>query len=299
MFSKLILKCDAKWHPNPYLYYTMTTEDPFLFALEEAHNVAYQPTTIAYARSLLVPYQEALAQSDDPEALKQWVTQAFPQSIRESILNEIEAEELEAVETDEMVKALNLPGGNWGDQIRSLILGNMANALLLNIDDLHVANETDVAALPWDLVEAIDDEWAPLFGIDKANKTLPVTVTIGPQQFTHPMTLEQAMGLLLFSKVSGVNFQPMMFGQALSYFEDQDENGAGTEHARFNVSNSSSHFPGYRVTVGGHVYQFMTPDFMQGFKTGAMWTGVDHRSYWSNLQRWRTPTAIPKTLQFQ
>lgn len=276
----------SKSSSNLYRQIMTDIADPFLFALEEAHSVSHQPTTIAYARTLLAPYQQALAQSDDPQALKQWVTQAFPQSLQEYILEEIKAEEVD-------------PNGEIsGDEIRSLILRSMANALLTDIEGMHIANETDVATLPWDLVEAIEPEWAPLFGIDKANKTLPVTVTIGPQQFTHPMTMEQAMGLLLFSKVSGANFQPTMYGAALVYFDDQDENGEGTEHARFNVSDFPSQFPAYRVTAGKHVYQFKTPDFMQGFATGAMWAGVDHHAYWSNLQRLSDPNAAPEQLQF-
>lgn len=28
---------------------------------------------------------------------------------------------------------------------------------------------------------------------------------------------------------------------------------------------------------------FVTPDFMQGFATGALWAGVDNHLYWSEL----------------
>jgi hypothetical protein len=254
--------------------------DPFLFVTEEARSVSFQPTTMAYARMLLAPYQQALMQSDNPQALKAWMTQAFPESIQMELTEEIDAKEGDKGEP------------LTGPEIRNDILEHMASGLLGAIDDHHIASETDVAVLPWDIAPSIYDEWAPLFGIDKTKTVLPVTVTIGPQQFTHNLTLEQALGLLLFSRVSGSNFQPVMFGVPLTYFEDPEE------HSRFDVSDTPTHFPCYRVNVNGDVYQFKSPDFMHGIATGAMWAGVDHHAYWSDLQQWTAPDAQPIPLNF-
>lgn len=39
----------------------------------------------------------------------------------------------------------------------------------------------------------------------------------------------------------------------------------------------------FTVEVNGVTYCFNTPDFMQGFATGALWTNMDHHLYWKNL----------------
>jgi hypothetical protein len=52
----------------------------------------------------------------------------------------------------------------------------------------------------------------------------------------------------------------------------------------------------FSVKIGENQYIFDTPNFMQGFITGAMWTGVDHHKYWGNLIQYvETPDGIIDT----
>jgi len=44
----------------------------------------------------------------------------------------------------------------------------------------------------------------------------------------------------------------------------------------------------YSVIVMGRQYFFNDPEFMQGFATGALWAGIDHHQYWSDLKSYDT-----------
>ena len=58
-----------------------------------------------------------------------------------------------------------------------------------------------------------------------------------------------------------------------------------TEHTRFFYQEEgAAEFPRkYMVQVADRQFTFKTPQFMQGFMTGALWAGVDHHKYWQDL----------------
>lgn len=226
--------------------------------------------TFAFLRSILQPLEQSISTIDDREELVRRVLQSFP-SLEEVIEARLEMEE----EDEDPITGANM---------RQIIIGEIVDNLLTMI--------VDSVLLPWDIVDDMSPDDAAALGIDIISKTLPVTVTVGSQQFTHLMTVEQALGLILFSRTAGVDFHPSMYGTELTYFQDF------LERSRFEVTNFPvSIDPIYRVDIGPTIYQFRSPAFMQGFATGALWANTDHHAYWNNLLLIAAP-APPTTLHF-
>ena len=80
-------------------------------------------------------------------------------------------------------------------------------------------------------------------------------------------------GLLLFSLVSGVDFQPTMFGAPFD------------SNYMFNSPRYNGHLQSkYSLLINNNKCYFNNPDFMQGFSTGSLWANLDHHNYWSDLR---------------
>lgn len=247
------------------------TETVIGFIDEEPDGSWFPEVTLAFIRSLLQPFEQAISATDDREALEDWMQQVFPslyQEFRDHLTLDNDGD--------------FVPTGN---DIRQMIISTIAYGLVSEDEP-----DPDVVRLPWDLVATAPPEIVTALGLDPNSRTLPVTVTVGPQQFTHQMTADQALGLILFSTIAGVNFHPSMYGTELTFFQNV------FEYARFAVSDQPD--SKYRVEIDGRVYQFITPDFMQGFATGALWTGTDHHAFWKHLTLILTPDAPPATLHF-
>lgn len=225
--------------------------------------------TINFVQSLLQPLEHAILHVDDREGLEDWVQQTFP-FLSETIHIKLNRAEYERT---------------TGDDRRLTILDVIFHELVEETPDL------ESIILPWDIIATATPAIATALGLDQAGGTIPITVTVGTQQFTHPMTADQTLGLILFSRTAGVNFHPSMYGREFRFFQDQQERD------RFAVGDTFI-TPIFRVEIGGQVYQFLTPAFMQGFVTGALWTNTDHHAYWSHLVMVTTPASPPTPLYF-
>jgi hypothetical protein len=142
--------------------------------------------------------------------------------------------------------------------------------------------ETEARVLtPWDIAEVIsgDYAWDQIFNLNFWNEKLPVNVMVRGHPFTHHMTMDLAMGILLFSQTAGdVQFGMMMYGAPLEYFMP----GTFTKYDR-----SENNMIGFEYSLGlteSDRYYFVGTDFLQGFKTGAEWAGLDHYDYWVDLR---------------
>ena len=141
----------------------------------------------------------------------------------------------------------------------------------------------DNIVLPWDVQRVVamghPEELTKALGVMMNDVTLPVTVTIENKQFTHMLSAEFTCGLLLFSLVSNLDFHLTLFDVPFTKeYLITDKN----RRSRFNV-NDDDDIGAFSVNISNVKYTFTTPDFMQGFATGALWAGVDHHLYWSNL----------------
>jgi hypothetical protein len=148
----------------------------------------------------------------------------------------------------------------------------------------------DRTVLPWDVQRVFGlghgKELANALGITINDVTLPVTVTIGNKVFTHMLSDELAFGLLLFSFVTNIDFHINIFGAPFTkdYFNVNNEQ---KKYSRFYVVDEDEDFRDFSVKIGNVTYTFSSPDFMKGFATGALWCGVDHHQYWSELVNYK------------
>lgn len=239
-------------------------------------DLVFHPTSIAYVQTLLTPYAEALEAAQDVAGITAWVPLALPGRLGVNALSEITKATKdnfreEDANADPAIVAV----------VKAVVIECLVSETIALFGQFVPKNYT-TTILPWDLQRGIgnDQELAPLLGIVPGVDSLPVTVTIGPQTFTHSLNEEFTMGLLLFSKVGKVDFYITMFGVPLTtdYFPLED----GTDRPSKYTYHDEN--PGrFKVKVTNTEYTFQTPDFMQGFATGAMWAIVDHHAYWSDL----------------
>ena len=152
----------------------------------------------------------------------------------------------------------------------------------------------DKTILPWDVKIGIgnDTDLSRMFGIVEGDVLLPVKIVFNNQSYTHMLSLEFTCGLLLFSLQSHRNFHISLFEVPFTtnYFTETTMPGTRTlitqfRDTRFHYYNAYGDEPvrSYTVQIGDMRITFNTPDFMQGFATGAMWSEVDHHTYWNNL----------------
>lgn len=80
-----------------------------------------------------------------------------------------------------------------------------------------ISTTDDYLPVDWDIQSAIID--TNMINIPQSDE-LPVDITaINGQKITHMMTLEMAMGLLLFFQVAQHGYHMSMFGQSLTNFD--------------------------------------------------------------------------------
>lgn len=262
-------------------------------------NLNPHATTIAYVRSLLAPYAEVIEQATSIEGIEQWLPQALP-----TILSEHAASELSRAVTKATIMIIrdgNTIIDDEGNPVTDeIIRGDILNVAKNAVIEYLVAELAEISGrvaqqegdyhiiLPWDVLKAIgnDPEFSTLLGITPQHNTLPVTVTIGGKDITYNMSVELAMGILVFEDASNnINFQLSMFGIRLflGSFIDRDD----IESFRY-IGQHVQPDTFYTVNVNEITYRFKTPEFMQGVATGASWIGVDHHKYWNDLFSYNT-----------
>lgn len=239
-------------------------------------------STVAYIQTLLSPYATAVEGAVTVESITQWIPQVLP-----TILSEHAAAEMEREIRKSGAANRNIP--------EILVLAKQAfiEYLVAELAELsgNVAQEEGdgYIILPWDVLKAIrdDPEFSVVFKITPQDTTLPVTVTLKGVNTNRNMSVELAMGILLFANtIRLVNYELSMFGIRLSYYELLDPDDLRS--LRYITDNFNRLKRPFTVDIGNVIYGFMTPEFMQGIVTGANWVGVDHHPYWKDLRSYST-----------
>lgn len=251
---------------------TLTLADLTLDS-EAGENHPLDSTTVAYIQSLVEPYYSKWFQPAGNLHTLNMSIRAFRREFPSSMIFPSDYAFVSTNLADELDRVIKVLG------------------LSLSVPAIEYveAHEFDTVVLPWDVVDGVIDqapETAEVFGfsedVDEYNR-LPVTVTVNRRLFTHSMTKMMAFGLVLFSRVTGFDFAPEMFGVPFSYFDDTE-----TRHRFFEYTWTEGR-TGYHVTIEGKDYYFSSQEevtrFLHGFSTGALWAGVDHHAYWSNFYR--------------
>lgn len=176
--------------------------------------------------------------------------------------------------------------------------------IISKIFDLFTFNKqervVDTYILPWDIKSTIssDSELSQMFNIKfnpwlssrlhnrelnrlyNINKddTLPVMITINNNPFGYKLSLDFITGLMLFSDISGYNFPITIFN--IPFNLDYIKKNNSSRYIKEIISDRYN----FTINIGDKGYKFNTLEFLQGFATGAFWSGVDHHLYWNHLR---------------
>lgn len=257
---------------------TLTIDEIIAIGIEEHHSLIVHPTSAAYLQTLLTPYSKAIEHATIEE-ITQWIPLAFPAELAARILNRwvliriTEQERLGTGNFDRIIVTM-----------KKFIVKYLAEIILGIAGDI-ASDDEDGSILPWDIQKAISHEdFNNMFTEEDIDK-LPVTVTIGPNTFTHMLTQEFVVGLLLFSDptIGNQAYKISMFGIEFTsdYIVPKDPLPVDEIISRFIIIDNEHN--AYTVTINNKSYTFQSPDFMQGFSTGALWARVDHHRYWRDL----------------
>jgi hypothetical protein len=268
-----------------------------IIRLTDPINHTLHQTSIVYIQTLILPYVQVLEPAAG-EDIARWIPLAFPENLANAITSEfnqnVESMKLE-YQLQEITEEQAMAGKN---SIIEYIINEILQAADV-LDSDESGGSDYVTIFPWDIQRCIaeDVELSQLFGITPDQKTLPriskifpvertlsslpIIVMIGPQKFTHMLTIEFAMGLLLFSDpaVGNHDYHITMFDIPLTTDFSMIVN-----NNRYTLAGEGDRH--FKVTVADRIYRFDTPDFMHGFSTGAMWANVDHHLYWKDLTQY-------------
>jgi hypothetical protein len=174
-----------------------------------------------------------------------------------------------------------------------MIEGAIRTLLRKIVDDLPTAGYSTTSGefeyenftlTPWEIVEAISDGAGGLpdfFGTQVQHPPfrLPVSVRVHGNTFTHELTMDLAMGMLLLAQTARVNLEMTIYGEPLTYFiEGQDD-----LYLRYG-DEATEDESNIRMVGSPRRYYFFGTDFLQGIKTAAEWLGLDHHDYWDSFQ---------------
>lgn len=143
--------------------------------------------------------------------------------------------------------------------------------------------------LPWDIQKFIMNTY-PNFLVN--DDKLPVTFIVNGNPNTFNISFDLMMGIMLFSFVAGRDFQATMFNDVINKLPRGLSSELDNEIKATKSIISRSLFDitldkGYLVDIGKNTFQFESPDFIQGWSTGALWANVDPYSYLENLRSYQ------------
>lgn len=276
---------------------TITHEFIHNVAQEVHPDTTYTDTAVAYIQTLLHPYEITLDGATNLMGIQEWIPLAIPGNLAKHSLSEmtkfVTREMLKDVPFNgiDLYRDTNLDGiaaAVYGENIVWETLPDLLTAAKRGILEYIIAEICELAGniardvndghvLPWDIQSALkaDEELRQMFRILHGDTMLPVVATVGNNQHTHMFSTDFTSGLLLFCYASNNDFHLTMFDAPLELNYINEEN-------RYHDEGAST----YSVRIGNKTFNFNTPDFMQGFATGALWAGVDHHVYWDDLKQY-------------
>lgn len=247
----------------------LTINNLISIASETSPDIRLHATTVAYLIKLLSEYLPTLDAYHTTDEFFYFVKQQFPKGFGYIMA-------LTNIKDIESYKAA--------------IIRYLANELISSAA-YEAMQVSDNVVIPWDVQKGIYEveSLSTIFEInrDQITTMLPVTVNInGPQEFM--MTDQLLGGLLVFLFASQKHVSITMFGEPFDTYylrRDMDTNIRETG-SRFVYKENRIERPPFSLRTGNYKWSFYNEYFMQGFILGAIWTGVDHRLYWSDLEKY-------------
>jgi len=241
------------------------------------HGYYFHDSTIAYIQELLRPFVEAMEHATTSNQILDWLPMAFGNLVGGWLIEVVE---------EEVRNITNI------NNVKSSVVNTLIETLV-EMSSRNARSFNDYTVFPWDIIDGLtygsdtNKELGRILGI-VGIRTMPVTITVGLQDFTHDLTLEFVAGLLVFSLSSNHEFNIRLLGYPVSQNWMLAGNNRFTDIRNKNLFTPA--FPGsytvpatYTVEVNNTIYAFTSTDFMRGFSTGAQWLGVNHHDYWKNL----------------
>jgi hypothetical protein len=216
-------------------------------------------TTVAYLRTILIPYAQAAEQAT---TLESWFPQVFTATFVEQAHYWIEKGPEE----------LRLPTADALTNARKAVIDFLIDSTLYLATDKAQSAGSNVV-LPWDVHAGIvgDMDSRLIFGVTGVQ--LPVIVRIGGTDFEHTLSEEFVAGILESSHTGGRTVKVYMFGVPL---------GAQAFDQRHDPANALP----YRITLthSNKDRAFATPDYLTGVATAAQWRGEDFHTSVTDLR---------------
>ena len=203
------------------------------------------PTTAALLQALTQPYADAMAPASEKDAILTWLLQILPNH-----------------------KVEILPEDN-ADIVNGKILHHLKELILSNVP------ETVGVITPWDLVnhrKGPEDTITRLFGGN--TPSLPVTVIVGPNTYTHYLTLELLAGLMLVLDNNDKEIKVLLFG----------EPPEAKLFGRFILKEDSKTLE-YSAQLRGIPVTFETPEFVRGVSTACEWKNIKAHDFVKDLKK--------------
>jgi hypothetical protein len=244
---------------------TLPAEDIELMSLLYAksltssiENFFFDDTTVAYVHGLASCIYDVVKDVEDVESIKSWIPTAFSPEFAEKLVEETK-------DQDNLVA------------IKDTVMKNVILQLFILGAQESGAN-ADPNVLPWDVKKGLskDTTLNNLFQIQETDTKLPVTISLNGHSATQEFTSEFVAGILMFSLSSQVNFNVTMYEQVLS------PNFLLRENNRYQYKEEVSFL--YKLELlEEKMFVFADPETLQGFNTGAYWTGDDYKKFYKNF----------------
>ena len=232
-----------------------------------------EPCGVQYIVNIVTPYVEAIAPVTEISQIDNWITvdKALPETMGAEIIDRIN-QSVEAFITaendshpDNLIDATSAESVQLAKNVFEQEF--IYNIILVAITKLP---EQDNIITVFDIHNAIihDEALIQVAHIDENDATdyLPVTSVIGPNAYTNTLNSEETLGLMVFKQVHlDANYTLTI------YDVDFNIDMAQTSHS---ITENK-----FIIVINGISYGFddqnALEEFLQGFKTGAMWNQVD------------------------
>lgn len=173
-------------------------------SIEELYpDMEVHPETSAYILTFVTPFINVLDTVTDIDSIIGWIPMSFSGEFGK-----------QALILTEHMKRTNATV----DEIKTAFYKIIVKIIIQQSGAYVMGREGDNVILPWDVQNILGagaedgDDLFSVLGVHPGDETLPVSININGNLFTHMLTCEFTYGLLLFSKISGHQPNIRMFG---------------------------------------------------------------------------------------
>lgn len=228
----------------------------------------FTPEAINMIKYYLLPYLEELDNAQ--EFLS--IINKYPQTLRDDIIRNAHYKDYYLVQ----------PYDPW--KIRKFILHHLISHIIFSDDSGMVFGGNDLID-PWEveldfrfskvprelfhLIPLSDEE-----NMDIIPTAIDVDVTINDRKFTHKMSQDLVLGIVIFYKAYCLSHPLSLYGEKSEFY--------------YLTPRHTDIWNNYTIDLNGQTYTFYDNEFMRGLITAAQWNNIDPHQYITNLKQYKT-----------